>query len=118
MYFCVMYSSELIKGTLKTIILKLLADNEEMYGYELSKKVEEMTEGKIQITEGALYPILHKLEADHLVVTREVSIGKRIRKYYSVTGIGKTESAEKTSELLDFIRTLEIIFQPKNIKHV
>ncbi len=113
MYFCVMYSSELIKGTLKTIILKLLNEQKEMYGYEITKKVEELTHGKIQITEGALYPILHKMEADGLLITREMSIGKRVRKYYSVTSSGKTESAAKTSELLDFIRTMETLLQPQ-----
>jgi DNA-binding PadR family transcriptional regulator len=44
------YSSELIKGTLKTIVLKLLADNKKMYGYEITQKVKEMTFDKIQIT--------------------------------------------------------------------
>jgi PadR family transcriptional regulator, regulatory protein PadR len=112
MYICLMYSSELIKGTLKTIILKLLNETKEMYGYEITKKVEELTQGKIQITEGALYPILHKMEADGLLTTNEVSIGRRVRKYYSVTHSGKTESAAKTSELLDFIRTMELLLKP------
>jgi PadR family transcriptional regulator, regulatory protein PadR len=113
MYICAMYSSELIKGTLKTIILNLLAENKEMYGYEISKKVEELTQGKIQITEGAMYPILHKLEADGLLTTREVNIGKRVRKYYSVTKTGKTESEAKTSELLDFVKTVEFLLNPQ-----
>jgi len=108
-----MYSSELIKGTLKTIILNLLAEAGEMYGYEISKKVEELTQGKIQITEGAMYPILHKMEADGLVFTREMNIGKRIRKYYAVTPFGKKESVDKTSELLDFIGTIEFLLKPK-----
>ena len=42
MYLCVMYSSELIKGTLKTIVLNLLKDNDKMYGYEITHKVEEI----------------------------------------------------------------------------
>jgi len=58
-----MYSSELIKGTLKTIILKLLSEEKRMYGYEITQKVKELTGGKIQLTEGALYPTLHALEA-------------------------------------------------------
>ena len=57
------YSPELIKGTLKTIILKLLADNGRMYGYEITQRVRELTSERIQITEGALYPTLHALEA-------------------------------------------------------
>ncbi|MEQ8808995.1 MAG: helix-turn-helix transcriptional regulator, partial [Imperialibacter sp.] len=76
-----MYSKELLKGTLQTIVLKLLAENGRMYGYEITQKVKEQTEGKIQLTEGALYPALHKLEAEGLLVTETINIGKRIRKY-------------------------------------
>lgn len=64
-----MFSSELVKGTLKTIILKLLADNERMYGYEITQKVKELSFDKIQITEGALYPTLHALEGEGLLLT-------------------------------------------------
>ena len=55
------YSSELIKGTLKTIVLKQLENNKRMYGYEITQRVKELTFDRIQITEGALYPILHAL---------------------------------------------------------
>jgi len=48
------FSSELIKGTLKTIVLKLLADNKKMYGYEITQYVKELTGERIQLTEGAL----------------------------------------------------------------
>mgnify|MGYP001277560220 CR=1 FL=1 len=41
-----MYSNELIKGTLKTIVLKLLSENGKMYGYEMTQKVKELTDGK------------------------------------------------------------------------
>jgi PadR family transcriptional regulator, regulatory protein PadR len=83
------YSTELIKGTLKTIVLKLLADNKKMYGYEITQKVKELTLDRIQITEGALYPTLHALEADKLVTTEVEYIGKRMRKYYSLSPTGK-----------------------------
>jgi PadR family transcriptional regulator, regulatory protein PadR len=51
-----LYSSELIKGTLKTIVLKQLENNKRMYGYEITQKVKELSMDKIQITEGALKP--------------------------------------------------------------
>src|SRR3954469_2651525 len=97
------YSSELIKGTLKTIVLKLLADNKRMYGYEITQKVKELTLDKIQITEGALYPTLHALEADGLVTTEPEFIGKRVRKYYTLSPAGKAKTKEKVSELSDFM---------------
>ena len=103
------YSSELIKGTLKTIVLKLLADNKKMYGYEITQKVKELTSDKIQITEGALYPTLHALENDGLVTTETEYIGKRIRKYYSLSTTGKTKTREKVNELADFINTMTFL---------
>lgn len=108
-----MYSKELTKGTLQPIILKLLGDNEKMYGYEITQRVKELTKGKIDISEGALYPILHKLEADGIVETEKVYIGKRVRKYYTITGAGRKAVANVTAELTDFIGTLSIIFNPK-----
>jgi PadR family transcriptional regulator PadR len=98
MYICTMYSKELTKGTLQPIILKLLSNSEKMYGYEITQKVKELTKGKIDISEGALYPILHKLEADGILDTEKVFIGKRVRKYYKVTGPGKKVIEEITTE--------------------
>jgi PadR family transcriptional regulator PadR len=100
------YSTELIKGTLKTIILKLLADNKQMYGYEITQKVKELTLDKIQITEGALYPTLHALEADNLVTTEIEYIGKRMRKYYRLSPTGKAHAKEKVKELTNFMHTM------------
>lgn len=101
-----MYSTELLKGTLKTIILKLLADNKKMYGYEITQKVKELTMDRIQITEGALYPTLHALEADGFVTTETEFIGRRVRKYYSLSPTGKTKAKEKVKELAGFIETM------------
>ena len=106
-------SPELIKGTLKTIILKLLADNKKMYGYEITQKVKELTRDKIQITEGALYPTLHALETDKLVTTQTEYIGKRVRKYYSLSKEGKVKSKEKVNEFTDFINTMKFLLDIK-----
>lgn len=107
------YSTELIKGTLKTIVLKLLADNKKMYGYEITQKVKEITLDKIQITEGALYPTLHALEADGLLTTTTEYIGKRIRKYYSLSPAGKTQTKQKINELADFMDTMRNLLDIK-----
>lgn len=112
-YICIMYSSELIKGTLKTIILKLLSENDKMYGYEITQKVKELTGGKIQLTEGALYPTLHALEADGILTTKAVNVGNRIRKYYSVTKAGKKVANEKVSEFQDFMNTMIFLLDLK-----
>ncbi len=105
-----MYSSELIRGTLKTIVLKLLKEEGKMYGYEMTAKVRELTDGKIQITEGALYPTLHALEADGIVTTETVHIGRRVRKYYKLTTEGRANAKRKLNEMADFLGTMRILF--------
>ncbi len=109
------YSSELIKGTLKTIVLKLLADNKKMYGYEITQRVREVSGDRIQITEGALYPTLHAMEADGLVTTEVEYIGKRMRKYYSLSPAGKAATRERVKELSAFMQTMALLLdiQPK-----
>ncbi len=101
-----MYSSELIKGTLKTIVLKLLSESDKMYGYEITQKVKELTAGKILLTEGALYPTLHAMEAEGILTAEAVNVGNRIRKYYSVTKTGKKIAKEKVNEFEDFMNTM------------
>ena len=108
-----MYTNELVRGTLKTVVLKVLDENPRMYGYQLSKEVKERTKNKIVLTEGALYPILHKLEKDQLVTAEEELIGKRLRKYYRLTEKGKKVSAENTMELLDCMQTLALFIKGK-----
>lgn len=107
------FSSELLKGTLKTIILKLLADNRKMYGYEITQKVKELTLNKIQITEGALYPTLHALEHEELVTTETEYIGKRVRKYYKLSSKGKAKTKEKVNELAEFMKTMNTLLAIK-----
>lgn len=109
MYLCPMYSKELLKGTLRTVVMKLLSEHEKMYGYEMTQRVKEMTEGKMVITEGALYPLLHKLEADGLVSIETVAIGKRVRKYYSLTDKGTSLSKQLIDEFVDFVATMKLV---------
>lgn len=113
MYIRLMYSKDLIKGTLKPIILKLLQEQGRMYGYEITQKVKDITNGKIEITEGALYPTLHKLEAEGIVTTEKEYIGKRVRKYYTLTTSGNSTVTQKVGELTDFLSTMRMIFNPK-----
>lgn len=107
------YSTELLKGTLKTIVLKLLADNRKMYGYEITQRVKELTQERILITEGALYPTLHALEADGLVTAETEYIGKRVRKYYSLSATGKARAKEKVSEMAAFVQTMTLLLDLK-----
>src|SRR6187549_3835443 len=107
------YSSELIKGTLKTIVLKQLANNTRMYGYEITQRVKDLTADRIQITEGALYPTLHALEADGLVKAESEAIGKRVRRYYRLSSKGRSHSKEKVNEMAEFMQTMSFLLNLK-----
>lgn len=109
-----MKPSNLLKGTLSTLILKLLADNGQMYGYEIIQRIKESSEGKMNITEGALYPALHKLEAEGLLKTERRSVGGRVRKYYALSAKGQRASQSMLEQLQDFLGSVQSILQPKN----
>jgi PadR family transcriptional regulator, regulatory protein PadR len=106
-----MHPPELLKGTLQTILLKVLKDHGKMYGYEITQHVKELSVDRIMLTEGALYPALHKLEADGLVQTETVMIGKRVRKYYSLTPEGTGLALERVAEFVDFIKTMSTVLR-------
>ncbi|MEQ9288251.1 MAG: PadR family transcriptional regulator [Cyclobacteriaceae bacterium] len=104
--------SEYIRGTIKTLVLKLLTEKEKMYGYEISARVKELSGEEIELTYGALYPILYKLEADGLLMAESEVVENRARKYYSLTKKGKEVAREKVSELGKFIEIIKTILQP------
>ena len=96
MYLQTMYSKELLKGTLSAIILKLLAENQKMYGYQIAQKVKELSDSKILIKEGSLYP----------------------RRYYKLTSEGSLVKSEKVAEIEDFISTIKNILSFKPIAQI
>jgi PadR family transcriptional regulator PadR len=108
-----MHSTALLKGTLQTIVLKVLADHGKMYGYEITQRVKDLSEGTIMLTEGALYPTLHRMEAEGLLKTESVHIGKRVRKYYTLTKSGTSLVEEKVQEFTSFIKTMAFVLNIK-----
>ena len=113
MYIGLMYSKELLKGTISAIILNLLAENGKMYGYEIFQRVKELSDEKILLKDGSLYPALQKMTKDGLLQFEEQHIGKRVRKYYSLTPKGVEKKAEYLQELKDFIATINHIVFPQ-----
>lgn len=58
--------------------MKLLSEHPQMYGYEITQKVKHLTKGNLQIKEGALYPALHKLEAEGLLESKVKVVDNRV----------------------------------------
>lgn len=108
-------SNEYVRGTLKTIVLNLLAEQKRMYGYEITQEVKERTGGAIALTFGALYPVLHKLEQDGFLLTESVEVDGRLRKYYSLTTPGIEAARIKTDDLERFVDAIRLLLAPKVI---
>ena len=108
-----MKSTNLYKGSLTTIILKLLNENDKMYGYEITQKVKTITKNELQLTEGALYPALHKLETQGFLAVEIVKVGNRVRKYYKLTEAGTKETVHKLAELENYIRNMRALVNPR-----
>jgi PadR family transcriptional regulator, regulatory protein PadR len=107
-----MITTELLKGSLKSIVLKLLTENGRMYGYDITRKVEEITVGKIKLTYGALYPVLHKLELDGAVETDAENYNNRTRIYYKLTPKGNSFAREKIRELEEYLEVMGLLLKP------
>ncbi len=108
-----MRNQKLYKGSLQTIILSLLEEQGKMYGYEITQKVKALTQGELSITEGALYPALHKLEAEGLLDVEVAKVGNRLRKYYKLTEQGSKETVNRLAEMREFLKTMETLVNPK-----
>lgn len=77
------------------IVLAILAE-EDSYGYAILQRVREVSEGRIEWTDGMLYPVLHRLERlGHVEARWEVAESGRRRKYYGLTTAGLVRLAEE-----------------------
>lgn len=90
-------NKELIKGSTDMLILNLLK-NEDMYGYQMIKKLKEKSKNVFELKEGTLYPILHSLEEKDLITSYRDETTAKKRKYYTITEKGKKYLNEKETE--------------------
>ena len=95
------------KGSTTMLILALLSE-EPMYGYQLSKELDERSDGYFEMKEGLLYPMLHRLQRDGFIAGNwRRPEGERRRRYYTITESGKAALAEQTAEWQTFMRKLQ-----------
>lgn len=95
-----MISKDLVAASSKPLVLSILAEGES-YGYEITQKVRELSQGGLEWTDGMLYPVLHRLERQGLIVSewRQSETG-RDRKYYRLSPSGRQSlKAERTQWL-------------------
>ena len=90
------FQKELSAGTVSLALLAVLSKAEEpMYGYLIAKQLERVGEGVLSGKQSALYPVLRNLEgAGFLQSHVEPSVAGPPRRYYQITGAGRTALSE------------------------
>lgn len=106
-------NSNLLRGSLESIVIRLIDEHREMYGYQICQMVKNMTDNKVMLTEGALYPILHKLEIKGTLEVEHRMVDGRVRKYYRLTREGGNEVSVKLKEMKDYLEQMALIFNNK-----
>ena len=102
-----MLARELIKGTLRYLVMNLLQKKGRMYGYEITQVLDELSAGQVKLTFAALYPVLHKLEAEGLVDTETENVNNRTRKYYVLTDSGIKKAKILLDEFNDYLSQMQ-----------
>lgn len=93
--------SRLLWGTVEMLILEVIAQSP-TYGYEIVQTVTGRSRGYFELTEGSLYPALHRLERQKLLASFWQEADGRRRKYYRLTPAGQKALADKKREWMEF----------------
>ena len=89
------FNKDLIAASSTPIVLAILAEGDS-YGYAILKRVRELSGGRMEWTDGMLYPVLHRLERlGHIEDRWETAESGRKRKYYRITAGGRAQLAEE-----------------------
>src|SRR5436190_9234546 len=104
-------NKDLVAASSTPIVLAILAD-EDSYGYAILQRVRESSGGRMEWTDGMLYPVLHRLERLGYVETRwEVAESGRRRRYYRITSRGRDQLAQERKQWEAVDATLRGIWQ-------
>jgi PadR family transcriptional regulator, regulatory protein PadR len=90
--------SDLVQGTLNVLILRILK-LEPLHGFALAQRLKQVSNDVLQVSEGSLYPALHKLEQEGWITSEWRSTeSNRRAKFYSLTPPGRKQLAKETAE--------------------
>jgi len=106
-----MVNKELIKGCIPLMILHLFKEYD-LYGYQIIKNLELLSNGAFVFKDGTLYPILHSLEKEGYITSywQESTTGRK-RKYYHITECGLEKSDERFKEWQYFTESVNLVLQ-------
>ena len=83
--------SDLVQGTLDLLVLKILA-LESLNGWAISQRLKQLSADVLQVSDGSLYPALHKLEQEGWITSEwKATENNRRAKFYSLTRLGRRQ---------------------------
>lgn len=83
--------TDLVQGTLDMLILKLLA-LQPLHGWAISRRLKTLSGDVLQVSEGSLYPALHKLEQEGWIKAEwKTTENNRRAKFYALTRLGRRQ---------------------------
>ena len=104
-------NKDLMAASSTPIVLAILAEADS-YGYAILQRVRELSGGRIEWTDGMLYPVLHRLERlGHIEAAWKVAESGRNRKYYSLTADGRAQLVEQRRQWQAVDATLHGLWQ-------
>ena len=104
-------NKDLIAASSTPLVLAILAEGDS-YGYAILQRVRELSGGRMEWTDGMLYPVLHRLERlGHIEARWETAESGRKRKYYRITPQGRAHLAEEREQWQTVDETLRGIWR-------
>lgn len=105
-------NKEMIKGYIESIILSLLVD-EDLYGYDIAKKIRNISQETFEIKEGTMYVVLKRLENNELISPYwdDTESGGGRRRYYKITAEGMNYLNNKKTEWIFFKNIIDTFYR-------
>ena len=104
---------KLLQGTLDLLILKTLARKGVMHGYDIARFIQSISGEVLRVEEGSLYPALHRLELEDLIVSEwgHAASGRRA-KYYRLRPLGRKQLEAKEERWRRMVEAMELVLTP------
>ena len=107
------HRDEIPPGTLYMLILRTLARQGEMHGYEIASSIQQISEDVLQVEEGSLYPALQRMLLKGWVKAEwGVTAGNRRARYYRVAALGRKQLSAELSKYERVAAAIERVLQP------
>jgi transcriptional regulator len=86
-------------GKLDLLVLRILASGENMHGYAIAERIEQLSDNVLQVGEGSLYPALHRMDESGWIRSEwAASDNNRRARYYKITASGRRQLAQEEAE--------------------